>query len=180
MVTTKRLNIKNRTYYFHDDLINLKNFDPTLLNLHKKSLMDISIYYSEYITTKSIDDYKNITSGNLLYLIINDVDGYIEENDKNKYLSFASTDNNKEVLIKKYIKLWDEVKYHIQTINDDEFGEYGKDYMKIKFYSDDNLPLNKILKFSVLTIIIRHVFEKDVKYYPQIFLDYCLYEKDED
>ena len=179
MVTTKRLNIKNRTYYFHDDLTNLKKFDPTLLNLHKKSSMDISIYYIEYITTKSISDYENITSVNPLYLIINNVDGYIEENDKNKYLSFASTDNNKEVL-KKYIKLWDEVKYHIQTINDDEFGEYGKDYMKIKFYSDDNLPLNKILKFSVLTIIIRHVFKKDGKYYPQIFLDYCLYEKDED
>ena len=148
MVTTKQLNIKNRTYYFHDDLINLKNFDPTLLNLHKKSLMDINIYYIEYITTKSISDYKNITSVNPLYLIINDVDGYIEQNDKKKYLFFVSTDNNKEVL-KKYIKLWDEVKYHIQTINDDEFGEYGKDCMKIKFYSDDNLLLNKILKFSV-------------------------------
>ena len=165
MVTTKRLSIKNRTYYFHDDLINLKNFDPTLLNLHNKSLMDISIYYIECITTKSISDYENITSVNSLYLIINDVDGYIEENDKNKNLSFASTDNNKEVL-KKYIKLWDEVKYHIQTINDDEFGEYGKDYMKIRFYSDDNLPLNKILKFSVLTIISRHAFEKDGEYYP--------------
>ena len=141
--------------------------------------MGISIYYIKYITIKIISVYENITSVNPLYLIINDVDGYIEENDKNKYLSFASTDNNKEVL-KKYIKLWDEVKYHIQTINNDEFGEYGKDYMKIKFYSDDNLPLNKILKFSVLTIIIRHVFEKDGKYYLKIFLDYCLYEKDED
>ena len=130
MVTTKRLNIKNRTHYFGDDLINLKNFDLSLLNLHKKSLMDISIYYIEYITTKSISDYKNITSVNPLYLIINDVDGYIEENDKNKYLSFASIDNNKEVS-KKYIKLWDEVKYHIQAINDDKFDEYGKDYMKI-------------------------------------------------
>ena len=98
MVTTERLNIKNRTYYFHDDLINLKNFDPTLFNLHKKSLMDISIYYIEYITTKSISDYENITSVNSLYLLINDVDGYIEEKDKNKYLSFAYTDNNKEVL----------------------------------------------------------------------------------
>ena len=156
MVTTKRLNIKNRTYYFHDDLINLKNFDPTLLNLHKKSLMDISIYYIEYITTKSISDYENITKVNPLYLIINDVDGYIEENDKNKYLSFASTDNNKEVL-KKYRKLWDEVKCHIQTINDDEFGEYVKDYMKIKFYSDDNLLLNEILKFSVLTFLKKMV-----------------------
>ena len=137
--------------------------------------MDISIYYIEYITTKSISDYENVTSVNPLYLIINDVDGYIEQNDKNKYLSFASTNNNKEVL-KKYIKLWDEVKYHIQTINDDEFDEYGKDYMKIKFDSDDNLPLNKILKFSVLTIIIRHVFEKDGKYYPQTFLDDSLYD----
>ena len=104
MVTTKRLNIKNRTYYFHDDLINLKNFDPSLLKLDKKSSMDISIYYIEYITTKSISDYENITSVNPLYLIIGDVDRYIEENDKNKCLSFASTNNKKEVL-KKYIKL---------------------------------------------------------------------------
>ena len=163
MITTKRLNIKNRTYYFHDDLINLKNFDPSLLNLHKKLLMDISIYYIEYITTKSISDYKNITSVNLLYLIISDVDGYILENDKNKYLSFASADNNKEVL-KKYIKLWDEIKYHIQIINDDKFDEYGKAYMKIEFNSYDNLPLNKMLKFSVLAIIIISVFEKDGKY----------------
>ena len=48
--------------------------------------------------------------------------------------------------------------------------------MKIKFDSDDNLPLNKILKFRVLTIIIRNIFENDDKYYPQIFLDDCLYE----
>ena len=118
MVTTKRLNIKNRTYYFHNDLINLKEFDPSRLNLDKKSSMDVNIYYIEYIATKSISDYENVTSINPLYLIINDVDGYIEENDKNKYLSFASTGKNKEAL-KTYIKLWDEVKYHTQTINDD-------------------------------------------------------------
>ena len=82
MITTKRLNIKIKTYYFSNDLINLKNFDPSLLNLHKKSLMDISIYYVKYITTKSISDDENITSVNQLYLIINDVDGYIEENEK--------------------------------------------------------------------------------------------------
>ena len=178
MVTTKRLNIKSRIYYFHDDLINLKEFDPSQLNLDKKSSMDVNIYYIEYITTKSIGDYENTTCVNPLYLIINDVDGYIEENDKNKYLSFASTDNNKEVL-KKYIKVLYEVKYHIQKINGDEFGEYGKDYMKIKFDSDDDLPLDKILNVSVLTIIIRSVFENDGKYYPQIFLDDCFYEKDD-
>ena len=45
--------------------------------------------------------------------------------------------------------------------------------MKIKFDSDDNLPLNKILKFSELTTIIKSVFENDGKYYPQILLDDC-------
>ena len=55
-------------------------------------------------------------------------------------------------------------------------GEYGKDFMKIKFNSDDNLPLNKILKIHICTIVIRFVFEEDGKYYPQVFLDECLYE----
>ena len=50
--------------------------------------------------------------------------------------------------------------------------------MEIKFDYDDNLPLNKILKFRVLKIIIRNIFENDGKYYPQIFLDDCLYESD--
>ena len=145
----KQLNIKNRTYYFHDDLINPKNFDPNLLNLDKKSSMDISIYYIEYITTKSINDYENITSVNPLYLIINNIYGYIEERNGNKYLYFASTDKYKEVL-KKYINIWDEIKYHIQTINASEFGEYDKDCMKIKFHSDDNLPLrDKSVKVNI-------------------------------
>ena len=84
----KQLNIKNRTYQFHDDLINLKNFDTSLFNLDKKSSMDISIYYIEYITTKSINDYENITSVNPLYLIINNIYGYIEESNGNTYLCF--------------------------------------------------------------------------------------------
>ena len=48
--------------------------------------------------------------------------------------------------------------------------------MKIKFNSDDNSPLNKILKFHILAIIIRNIFEKDGKYYPGMYLDDCLYE----
>ena len=50
------------------------------------------------------------------------------------------------------------------------------DYMKIKFNSDDDLPLNKIVKLHMFTIIVRSAFEEDCKYYPQIFLDECLYE----
>ena len=79
-------------------------------------------------------------------------------------------------MLEKYTKLWDQIKYHIQTINADKSVEYEKDYMKIKFNSDDNLPLNKMLKLHNLTIIARSVFEENGKYYPQIFLDECLYE----
>ena len=97
---------------------------------------------------KSISDYENINSVNPLYLVIGEVDGYIEENNGNKYLTFASTDTNKKVL-EKYTKLWDEIKYHIKTINAGKSGEYDKDYMKIKFNSNDDLPLNKILKLHM-------------------------------
>ena len=124
---------------------------------------------------KSISDCENINSVNLLYLIIGDVNRYIEESNGNKYLTFSSTDRNKKVL-EKYTKLLDKIKYHIQTIHANKSGEYDKDYMKIKFNSDEDLPLNKILKLHLLTIIVRSVFEEDGKYYRQVFLDECLYK----
>ena len=122
-------------------------------------------------------DHVKINSVNPLYGIIGEVGGHIEENNGNKYLTFASTDKNKKVL-EKYTKLCDEIKYNMQTRNSEKFGEYGKDCMKIKFNSDDDLPLNKALKLHMLTIIFRSVFEGDGKYYPQVFLDECLYEYD--
>ena len=85
-----------------------------------------------------------------------------------------SADENKEVL-KKYADVWDGIKSKIKAINGGKENEYGKDYMKIKFNSDDNLPLNKTLEFHVMTIIIRSVFEEDGKLYPQLFLDDTLY-----
>ena len=102
-------------------------------------------------------------------MIIGKVDGYW-----NKHLILNSTDKNKEVLIK-YTKLWDGIKNSIEKVNN-KWGEYGKDFMKIKFSSADNLPLNKTLKLHRMTIIIRSVFEEDGKYCPQGFLDECLYE----
>ena len=79
-------------------------------------------------------------------------------------------------MLEKYTKLWDEIKYNIQTINAGRSGEYEKNHTKIKFKSDDDPPLNKILKLHNLTVIVRSVFEEDGKYYPQVFLDECLYE----
>ena len=104
MGNIKQINIKNRTYYFFNDMINIKNFDPSLIKIDKKSYNNIGIYYIRYITIKSISDFENINHVNPLYLIIGNVDGYIQENYGNKYFTFASTDENKKVL-EKYPKL---------------------------------------------------------------------------
>ena len=94
----KQINIKNRTYYFYNDIIDLENFESNLLKIDKKSYKDISIYNIGYIAIKKIDDCENIYSVNPLYLQINHVSGYIEEKRVNKYLMFDSTDENKELL----------------------------------------------------------------------------------
>ena len=109
-----------------------------------------------------------------MYLLINHANGYIEEKDTNKYFIFDSTDENKE-LLKKYNDVWNGIKDKIKEVSSDEC-DYEKDYMKIKFNSDDDLPLNKLLKFHNMTIIIRSVFAEDDKLYPQVFLDDTLYE----
>ena len=112
---------------------------------------------------------------NPLHFRIGHASGYIEEKNGNKYLIFDSVDQNKEVL-KKYADVWHGIINKIKAINGDKETDYGKDYMKIKFNSDDNLPLNKLLKFQIMTIIIRCVFSEDGKLYPQLFLDDTLYE----
>ena len=101
METIKQINIKNRTYYFYNDIIHLNEFDAGLLKIDKKSYKDIGIYNIGYITKKKIDDCKNINGVNPLYLNIAHANGYIEGKGVNKYLVFDSTDENKE-LIKKY------------------------------------------------------------------------------
>ena len=109
---------------------------------------------------------------NPLYLRVDHVNGYIEEKEVNKYLVFDSKDENKE-LLKKYV--FNGIRNKIKKISGDEC-DYEKDYMKIKFNSDDDLPLNKQLKFHNMTISIISVFEEDDKLYPQAFLDDTLYE----
>ena len=173
MGEVKQIEIKNRTYYFHKDMINLKNFEPNLLKTDNKSYKNIGIYIG-YITIKKIDDYENIYSVNPLYLTITHASGYIEEKGVNKYLVFDSTDENKE-LLKKYNDVFNGIRNKIKKISGDEC-DYEKDYMKIKFNSDDDLPLNKQLKFHNMAITIRSVCEEDGKLYPEVFLDDILYE----
>ena len=89
---------------------------------------------------------------------------------------FDSADENKE-LLKKYNDVWNGIKNKIKEVSSAEC-DYEKDYMKIKFNSGDNLPLNKTLKFRLMTITIRSVFSESGKFYPQLFLHDTLYELD--
>ena len=91
---------------------------------------------------------------------------YIEEKEVYKYLVFDSIDENKE-LFKKYNDVFNRIRDKIKEVCSDEC-DYDKDNMKIKFNSDDNLPLNKPLKFYNMTITIRSVFEEDRKFCPQV------------
>ena len=138
MGKVKQINIKNWTYYFYNDQINLKDFDARLLKVDRKDYNEIDIYYIGYVTVKKIANCNNINSVNPLYLMINEMIGHFEEKNENKYLVLDDVDENKEVS-KKYEEVWEGVKKEIGTINDGKKVEYGKDFEKIRFESNDDL-----------------------------------------
>ena len=88
--------------FFCKDIINIEEFDSSLLKIYKKSYKDIDIFYTGYITIKKIGNCQNTYSVNPLYLIIGEVDGHTEcnsikfEKNGSKYLVFDSTDESKE------------------------------------------------------------------------------------
>ena len=108
------------------------------------------------MTFTEIANYNNINSANPLYFMI----GHLEEKSGNKYLVLDDVNENKEVS-KKCEKVWEGVKKEIETINDGEKIEYGKDFLKIRFESNDDLLLNEPIKLHLLTITIRSVFSED-------------------
>ena len=175
MGSIKEIDIKNRTYYFYNGIIDIKTFDSNNLKLDKKSYKDLAIYNIGYVTIKKIGSGHDVNSVNPLYLRINNVNGYIEEVNEDKYLVFDDTNKNEnKKLLEKYDDVFNGIMSKIIKL-DDDWLEYAKDYMKIKFSSDDNLPLNKPLKFYQMTITIRCVISEDNKLYPQVFLDEALY-----
>ena len=107
------------------------------------------------------------------------MNGHIEETNGNKYLIFVSTDKNKEVL-SNYTELWDETKDQIETIRGDKPIKYGKNFLEIKFESDDNLPLNTVLNIPLCVITAKSVFQENNNYYPQVYLHEFLYEHEYD
>ena len=136
MGVVKQIDIKNWSYYFYNGITNIKNFDPILLKIDKKSYKETGIYNIGHITIEKIDDCENIYGVNPLYLLVNHANGYIEEKGVNKYLAFDSIDENKE-LLKKYNDAWNGIRDRIKEISSDEC-DYEKDYIKINFNSGNN------------------------------------------
>ena len=121
--------------------------------------------------------YLKINSVNPLYLIVfNNVitDGYFKEINKGKYLTLVPTNETKEK-IKKYEELWSKIRYLIRSRTKNS-EDYDENYMKIKFNSDDELPLNKTIEIPIMIIVVRDSFHENKKYYSQVFLDECLYK----
>ena len=96
--------------------------------------------------------------------------GYIKERGGNKYLIFNNSFAITKDLLEKYIEFWDVVKHKVKKIN----GGKETDYIKIKFESNDDLPLNKRLIFYEMRIFVRFVLKEDDKLYPELFSDEIL------
>ena len=109
MGKVKKLNLKNRAYYYFNDIINIKDFHSNLLRIDKKQYKDINIYYIGYITVKKIGDCENINSVNPLYLMIHSATGYFKEKYGEKYLVLDSTE--------KYDEVFSGIKKESETIN---------------------------------------------------------------
>ena len=167
MGEVKEINIKS-AYYFFDDMINVGDFHSKLLQIDKKSHKNIDILYVGYVTIKKFSDYENTKNVNPLYLIIHSATGYFKEKNNEKYLIIDLTDKHEEV--------FSGIRSEIKTLNSGKELFYEKNYVSIGINTDDDLPLNKPLKFSTLTIIIRCMFQEGGKLYPQIYLNECLYE----
>ena len=97
MGEVKQINIKNRTYCFYNDRIDLKDFDAKLLKIDKKDYKEIDTYRIDYVTVKKIANCNNINSVNLVYLMIDEMTGHFEEKKEKKYLVLDDVDENKEV-----------------------------------------------------------------------------------
>ena len=153
-------------------MTNIDDFDSSLLNIDKIAFegYELIMYDIKYI--------KNLNRLNTLYLVFNNLDAYIEKSGVNRYLIFASTEKN-TLILENYTKLWDEIREQIELIIDNEVTKYSKDFTKIRFKTNDDLPLNKIINIPVCVVIVSSIFKEDNEYHKQVLLhDFC-YEYEE-
>ena len=141
-----------------------------MLKLDKKTVPNKCLLYWLCHKKKQYD----INSVNPLYLMINRIRDHFEEKNGDKYLIISHENGD---TIQKYQEVFDRLKEIIKKINDhSQPMKYDDNYMKIKFNTDDNIPLYKIIYLPTIYITIRSITRKDDKYYLQVFLDDCLYQ----
>ena len=172
MGATKEINFENRTYYYYNDIIDLDEFDESKIKVDKKDFNDIDIYYLGYEYKKKVTEYNVIRSVNPLYLRIVDIKGQFEKGKDDAWYLIIS---DKDDVYKKLVDIFESIKNEITEKTWDAL-QYDKDYMKIKFESNSIFPTDKDVNIHLATIIIRAIFAKDGKYYPQLFLDGGLYK----
>ena len=155
-----------------NDMTNINDFDPSLLNI------DEILFESDELIMYDIKYIKNLNSSDSLYLVFNNLDAYIGKSGENRYLIFASTEKNK-IMFENYTELWDEIKEQIELITGDKVTKYSKNLMKLRFKTNDDFPLSKIINIPVCVVIVSSIFKEDGEYYPQVLLHDCFYEYEE-
>ena len=168
------LKIKTRTNYNWDNIVYINDFDSNLLEvIERESRIGANIYYIGYVLNPDYD-YNTI---NPLYFVINRLIGYIKEieGSDDKYLVVTKSMRNRKI-----IHSFDNVWSHVECkINPNNFNNNNiKDFDKLRFNSDVDRPTDTLIEFRSLVINVSCVIEKDGKCYPEIYLDECLYVKD--
>ena len=166
------LKIKTKTNYNWDDIVYINDIDVNLLEIIKREWrIGGNIYYIGYI----FNPYYDYNTINPLYFVINCLNGYIEEieGSSDKYLVVGKSVRNKKI-IHSFDIIWGLIE---NKINPDNFNDKIKDYDKLRFNSDIDIPLDTLIEFRSLVISVNCVIEKDNVYYPEIYLDECLYVK---
>ena len=131
----KQINIKNQTYYFYNDIINLDEFDGSKIKVDKKNFNDINIYYLGYEYKKALTEFNQINSANLLYLRIKDMKVQFKKGKSNNiWCLIISGDAD---VLRKFANIWKSIRAKIEE-NTGGIVQYDKDYIRIKFESNDN------------------------------------------
>ena len=180
-MVVESLKIKSKFNYFWNDMVYLDYFDVKLVKVvRRESRIGVDIYYIGYVLEPDDD----INSINPVYLIVRHLFGRVEKKQGSSDRYLVVDENNKEV-INVFDKLWkfikDEINRLIKRNDKITFGNADNkisEYIKLRFSSDIDLPLDTLIEFHMLTIVINCVIERGNKYYPEIYLDECLYEAD--
>ena len=158
MKVTKRLNIKENENYLFTDMININNFDSSMLHIDGMAMdHNFIVYYVKYL--------KNLNKFDNLYLVFNNLDVMFQESGQNKYLIISSTEKNR-IMLENYLNIFDNIAEQIELMTDENV-KYCTDFSKIKFKTNNYLAFNEIINIPVCVVNVSSIFKQNDEYYPQ-------------